>query len=315
MSARLRVGVVGVGYLGRLHAKIYASIPDVELVGVADINADTAAEIATAYHCAAFADFRELLPRVDAVSVVVPTSVHRQVAEPFLQNGVHMLLEKPVASTVADAKAIVDLAERTETILQIGHLERFNAGVMALAERVGVPRFIEVHRLGTFVERATDVDVVTDLMIHDIDIVLSLVKSPLRYISAVGSSVVTAHIDIANARLEFTNGTVANVTASRVSNKRFRRIRVFSENQYQALNFADQQIDIVRPASPPGDGGFPEIISERVQVEPRPPLDAELEHFAATVRNDSQPLVNGRDGLAALEVAAQVRDKIQSCLN
>ncbi|MDH3466908.1 MAG: Gfo/Idh/MocA family oxidoreductase [Gammaproteobacteria bacterium] len=315
MSARLRVGVVGVGYLGRLHAKIYASIPDVELIGVADINADTAAEIAAAYQCTAYVDCRELLPRVDAVSIVVPTSVHRQVAEPFLQNGVHMLLEKPVASTVADAQAIVELAERTDTILQIGHLERFNAGVMALAERVGVPRFIEVHRLGTFVERASDVDVVTDLMIHDIDIVLSLVKSPLRYISAVGSSVVTTHIDIANARLEFTNGTVANVTASRVSNKRFRRIRVFSENQYQALNFADQQIDIVRPASPPSDGGFPEIISERVQVEPRPPLDAELEHFSATVRNGAQPLVNGRDGLAALEVAAQVRDKIQSCLN
>ncbi len=315
MSARLRVGVVGVGYLGRLHAKIYASIPDVELVGVADINAATAAQIAAAYRCAAFTDSRELLPRIDAVSVVVPTSVHRQVAEPFLHNGVHMLLEKPVASTVADAQAIVDLAERPETILQIGHLERFNAGVMALAERVGVPRFIEVHRLGTFVERATDVDVVTDLMIHDIDIVLSLVKSPLHYISAVGSSVVTAHIDIANARLEFTNGTVANVTASRVSNKRFRRIRVFSENRYQALNFADQQIDIVRAASPPSDGGFPEIINERVQVEPRPPLDAELEHFATTVRNRAQPLVNGRDGLAALEVAAQVRDKIQSCLN
>jgi len=315
MTSRLRVGVVGVGYLGRVHAKIYADMDDVDLVGVVDIDAGIAHDIAKTYQCGAHLDPSDLLGQVDAVSVVVPTSAHREVAEPFLQNGVHMLLEKPVAPTIKDAEAIINASENAGTILQIGHIERFNAGVMALADRVREPRFIEVHRLGTFAGRATDVDVVTDLMIHDIDIVLSLVKSELCYISAMGTPVVTRHVDIANARLEFKNGTVANVTASRVSSKKFRRIRVFSEDMYQALNFANQQIDIVRPAAPSRDGDFPEIVTEQIRIEPRPPLDAELAHFVRTVRTGAQPFVTGRDGLAALRVAMLVRDKIHACLS
>jgi predicted dehydrogenase len=314
MSKQLRVGVVGVGYLGRFHARIYSDMPEVELVGVVDVDAGTADKVAADYGCAAYNDAGELLGKVDAVSIVVPTSLHRQVASPFLENGVHMLLEKPVASTVADAEEIVRIADQAGVILQIGHLERFNAGIMALAERVSQPRFIEAHRLGEFVERATDVDVVTDLMIHDIDIVLSLVRSEIRDITAVGLPVLTEHVDIANARIEFSNGAVANVTASRVSNKKFRRIRVFANDSYQALNFMDQQIEVVRKGECPPDSNFPEIVTEKLDIQPRQPLDAELESFVETVKSQGTPLVSGHDGLEALKVAMLVKEKIHACL-
>ena len=314
MTALLRVGVIGVGYLGRIHAKIYASMPDVELVGVADIDRDAAEGVAKDHGCLAFTEPEALLDKVEAVSIVVPTSEHGQVAMPYLEAGMHVLLEKPIAPSVAEAERIVEAADRSGVKLLIGHLERFNAGIMALAERVGEPRFIEVHRLGTFVERATDVDVVTDLMIHDIDIVLSLVDSELTYVSAVGAAVLTDHVDIANARLEFANNTVANVTASRVSSKKFRRIRVFSGHSYHALNFIDQQIDVVRRTQPAPGQTFPGLATEQVDVTPRPPLDAELEHFVATVRNAAEPLVDGHQGLKALRVAEQVQQKIKACL-
>ena len=315
MNSPLRLGVVGVGYLGRIHAKIYSQMSGVELVGVADINPATAAEISNKFGCQGFTDPYALIGQVDAVSVSVPTSVHGEVAIPYLNAGVHMLLEKPIAPTVQEAESIVAAADECGVVLLIGHLERFNAGIMKLAERVRDPRFIESHRLGTFVERATDVDVVTDLMIHDIDIVLSLVESELTYVSAVGSPVLTNHIDIANARLEFANNTVANVTASRVSTKKFRRIRVFGSDSYQALNFIDQQIEVVSKTDPAPGQLFPGLRTERLEIKPRPPLDAELEHFVETVGNGGQPLVNGKDGVKALRVAEQVQRKIEACLN
>jgi len=315
MTDNVRVGVVGVGYLGRIHARIYSDMPGVELAGVADIVPATAQEVAAMYQTKAWTDPYDLIGKVDAVSIAVPTSVHRDVALPYLEAGVHVLLEKPIAPTVPAAEEVVAAAERAGVILLIGHLERFNAGIMALADRVRDPRFIEVHRLGTFVERATDVDVVTDLMIHDIDIVLSLVNSELTYVSAVGSPVITSHVDIANARLEFANNTVANVTASRVSNKKFRRIRVFGHDSYQALNFIDQQIEIVRRTAPAPGQIYPGLASEQVSVTPRPPLDSELEHFVHIVRTGGTPLVNGQAGLKALRVAEQVQNKIKACLN
>jgi len=314
MSDDLRVGVVGVGYLGRYHARIYAGMPGVRLVGVADVDPETASRVSAEYGCAAYGDASELLGKVDAVSVVVPTTVHRAVTEPFLDDRVHVLLEKPVASTIDDAEAIVQRADRRGAVLQIGHLERFNAGVMALAERVRQPRFIEAHRLGTFVERATDVDVVTDLMIHDIDIVLSLVRSDIRSIAATGLPVLTEHVDIANARIEFANGAVANVTASRVSNKKFRRIRVFSHDSYLGLNFIDQQIDVVHTGERSDGRKYPEIVTERIDIAPHQPLDAELAHFVHTIRTGGRPLVDGHDGLEALKVAMAVREKIHECL-
>lgn len=314
MNEPLRVGVVGVGYLGSIHAGIYARMPDVHLAGVADIEPATASTIGNRHGCPHHTDPYALIEDVDAVSIAVPTSCHSEVALPYLQAGKHMLMEKPVAPTVKEAEELVARAEAAGKVFLVGHLERFNAGIMALAERVGDPRFIEVHRLGTFVERATDVDVVTDLMIHDIDIVLSLVDSELKYVSAVGSPVLTDHVDIANARLEFENGAVANVTASRVSAKKFRRIRVFSGDGYHALNFIDQQIDVVRKTSPEPGQHFPGLVSERLEVEPKPPLDAELEHFVSIISTRQKPFVNGRDGIRALKVAELVQNKIKECL-
>jgi predicted dehydrogenase len=311
-AERLRVGVVGVGYLGRLHAKIYAAMPDVELVGVADANPAVAKEVAAQHGCAAYADGNELLGKVDAVSIVVPTSLHLPVARPFLERGVHMLMEKPLAPTLDESRELVELAEKGGAIFQVGHLERFNAGMMALAERATNPRFIEVHRLGPFVARATDVDVVTDLMIHDIDIVLELVKAPLKSVAATGIPVITGHVDIANARLEFENGAVANVTASRVSSKRFRRIRVFGDAHYCGLDYVEQKLEMAY-AVPNVEGDWPKIVNEVADIKPRPPLDTELEHFVRSARTGEAPLVTGRVGLEALRVALLVKEKVYEC--
>ncbi|MET0046417.1 MAG: Gfo/Idh/MocA family oxidoreductase [Sedimenticola sp.] len=313
MSEKLRVGVVGVGYLGRFHALIYSRMSNVELVGVADIDKETARSVAGECGCEAFELGRDLLGKVDAVSIVVPTTHHLDEARPFLENGVHMLLEKPIASTVEEGREIVRIAEEGGAILQIGHLERFNAGVMALAERIVRPRFIEAHRMGGFVARATDVDVVSDLMIHDIDIILSLVKSEITSISAVGTPVLTQHVDIANARLEFANGTVANVIASRVSEKQTRRIRVFEENRYESLDFVEQRIETAYPKPRPGEE-WPEVVVEKLDVEPVKPLDAELAAFVDCINDRSRPLVDGQTGQEALEVAMRVKAEIMGRL-
>ncbi|MGD9164696.1 MAG: Gfo/Idh/MocA family oxidoreductase [Chromatiales bacterium] len=311
MTESLRIGVVGVGYLGKIHARIYSRLPNVELIGVADIDPAAAKASAKECDCLAYTDASVLLDKVDAVSIVVPTVHHLSVARPFLERGIHVLLEKPIASTLEEGTEIVRLAERSGAVLQIGHLERYNAGVMRLAARIKNPRFIEAHRIGEFVARATDVDVVSDLMIHDIDIILSLVGAPLRAVSATGLPVLTDHVDIANAHLEFANGCVANVTASRVSYKRLRRIRVFEEHRYEALNFIDQQIDSVRMLPFGIDQERPEIVRERVEIEPRQPLDAELADFIETIHRRGKPLVDGAAGLEVLRVAMEVKKSME----
>ena len=314
-AERLRVGVAGVGYLGRIHAKIYAQMPDVELVGVADVDEAAAREVAAQHGCAAFRDAGDLLGKADAISVVVPTVYHREVAAPFLAAGVHMLMEKPLAPTVAEAQVIVAQAEAAGVIFQVGHLERFNAGIMALFEHCRNPRFIEAHRLGPFVERATDVDVVTDLMIHDIDIVLSLVNAPIRSIAASGAKVITDHVDIANARIEFDNGAVANFTASRVSNKRLRRIRVFGDRHYYGLNYIDQTLEMTQAVADDAGSKWSKLVTETASITPRPPLDTELRYFVDSVRTGTPPLVTGRVALEALRVALQVQENISRCQN
>ncbi|MBP6242755.1 MAG: Gfo/Idh/MocA family oxidoreductase [Chromatiaceae bacterium] len=307
MADKLRFAVIGVGYLGRFHALIYSRLPDVELVGVVDTDPERARAVAEEAGCAVFDSLEVIADQVDAVSVVVPTTAHLAVAEPLLRRGIHMLLEKPIAATREEGKRIVDLADQGGAILQIGHLERFNAGVMALAEHIDHPRFVEIQRMGEFVERATDVDVVSDLMIHDIDIILSLMGSELQSVSAVGTPVLTNRVDIANARLEFANGAVANVVASRVSDRKTRRIRVFQERKYLSLDFIEQTIDIAYPYLAKG-ATRPEIVRERIQVVPVKPLDREIEAFVACVREHRRPLVDGRVGLEALNVALKVRD-------
>jgi predicted dehydrogenase len=311
VSERLRVGVAGVGYLGRFHALIYARHPEVDLVGVVDSDPETANKVAAEAGCEAFSDAANLVDKVDAVSIVVPTTAHLAVSERFLQAGKHVLLEKPIASSVEQGVQIVKLAEQAGVILQIGHLERFNAGVMALAERIKSPRFIEAHRMSPFVARATDVDVISDLMIHDIDIVLSLIDSEIAHISAAGAAVLTDHLDIANARLEFANGAVANVIASRVSREKMRRIRVFEHHRYQSLDFIEQTLDTAYPQERPGEQ-WPEIVAEQVQVDPVKPLDAEIDAFVRSVHSGEPPLVGGTVGLRALDVALQVKAKIEA---
>jgi predicted dehydrogenase len=286
----------------------------VDLVAVMDIDEDAATTVANQCQCEALTSLDGLESRIDAVSIVVPTSKHLEVSRHFLNAGIHTMLEKPVAPGVRESREIVDLAKSNGTILQIGHLERFNAGVIKLAELATNPHFIEVHRLGEFVERATDVDVVTDLMIHDIDIVLSLVPSRLASVAATGTRVITDHVDIANARLEFENGAVANVTASRVSRNQFRRIRVFSEYSYLGLNFSDQQLEEVKPGKVQSGNRFPDLVHRDIDVTPQLPLNAELDHFVNCINSNSRPLVAGEDGLVAVEVAEMVRQKISDSI-
>jgi len=309
MSESTRVAVVGVGYLGRIHAKIYAELAGAELVAVVDTDPERARAVAAEYGCEASTDPASLLGRVDAVSVVVPTRQHLEVAQPFLEAGVHMLLEKPIAHTCEEGEKLVRLADESGALLQIGHVERYNAGVMALAAHVRRPRFIEAHRIGGFPARATDVDVVTDLMIHDIDIILSLVGAPIRSVSAVGLPVITEHGDIANARLEFEDGCVANVTASRVSNQTLRRIRIFEAHSYAGLDFIEQKGEVVRAVEIPGKE-WPEIVREPFEITPRKPLDAELADFVAKVKSGEPPLVDGRAGLEALRVAQLINRRM-----
>ncbi len=309
MPEKLRLAVIGVGYLGRFHALIYSRMTDVVLVGVVDADPARARAVATEAGCAVFDRAVDLVDRVDAVSIVVPTTLHWSAAEPFLRRGLAVLIEKPIAATQADGAAIVQLASDHGALVQIGHVERFNAGVMALAERITAPRYIEAQRMGGFTERATDVDVVSDLMIHDIDIILALVGEPISSISAVGSAVLTPHVDIASARLEFVNGTVANVVASRVSDKQTRRIRVFQPGAYLSLDFIAQTIDSAGLKEIPG-AARPEIVRERLQVEAVKPLDRELAAFVQSVRTGRPPLVDGAIGLKALEVALEVRARI-----
>lgn len=308
-SDRLRVAVIGVGYLGRFHALIYSRLPEVDLVGVVDTDQDRAEAVAAETGCGRYDRIQDLIGRVDAASVVVPTTAHLEAAAPLLSQGIHVLLEKPIAPSLSEGAEIVRLARAHGATLQIGHVERFNAGVMALAQRIDAPVYLEAQRMGGFVERAIDVDVVSDLMIHDIDIVLSLVDAEIDSISAVGASVLTEHVDIANARLEFSNGTVANVVASRVSDRVTRRFRVFQTRMYLSLDFVAQTIDLAEPRLVSG-AARPEIARERIQVEPIKPLDLELAEFVRCIREGQAPLVDGRTGLKALEVALEVRGRI-----
>ncbi|WP_462321890.1 Gfo/Idh/MocA family oxidoreductase [Halochromatium sp.] len=308
-SHPLKVGVVGVGYLGRFHALIYNRLDQVELIGVCDTDGERALSVAAEAGCSAWDDPLALIGQVDAVSIAVPTIAHHSVACAYLEQGVHVLLEKPLAVDAREGAEIVRAAEQHAAILQVGHLERFNAGVMALAARIDAPRYIEAQRMGGFVERATDVDVVADLMIHDIDIILALVDADLIDVRAVGTPVLTPRVDIASARLEFSNGTVANAVASRVSDKKTRRIRVFQPQGYLSLDFIGQTLDSAIPTQRE-DGQRREIERSQVMVEPVQPLDREIEAFIHCVSHQQRPLVDGRTGLRALEVALQVQASI-----
>jgi len=307
MTKKTRVGVVGVGYLGQIHAKIYHQMDDVELVMLADTHVDRLQPLAEQYGCEITDNYLQLIDQVDAVSVVVPTSLHFDVAQPFLQEGIATLVEKPIAANVDEAKKLVELAAQNDAPFLIGHLERYNPALRAVVSTVTEPKYIEVHRLGTFVERATDVDVITDLMIHDLDLVLSLVDEEPSDVQAIGASVITDHVDLANVRLAFPSGAVANITASRVSNKRFRRFRVFGSEGYYGINLMDQELDIVRKGETPEGGQFPQLDVEHVVFDSEQPLQVELAHFVDVAKGKSMPMVTGLQGLRALQLAGQIQ--------
>jgi predicted dehydrogenase len=306
----IRTAVIGTGYLGRFHAQKYAALKDADLVAVVDANPDTAAQVAAECDTAALTDYRELLDRVDAVSIVVPTQLHFQVAREFLDQGVHVLLEKPMTVTVAEADELIDIARRGQRVLQVGHLERFNSAVLALEGVLQDPQFIESHRLAPFNPRGADVNVVLDLMIHDIDIIQNMVGSPIASIDAKGGSVLTSEYDIANARITFESGCVANVTASRVSMKPQRKMRIFQTDAYISIDFQDKILSIHRKGQKEIFPGIPEITSEESIFEHSDAIMDEIRAFLDAIRNGTPPPVTGEDGREALKTAIDISEQL-----
>jgi predicted dehydrogenase len=309
----VRVGVVGVGYVGQHHARIYSELPGVELVGVVDIDKTRLQELGARHQTQLCRDYHEILEKVDAVSVAVPTLLHYPIAKEFLERGVDVLVEKPIAQFLAQADELVEIARVDDRIFQVGHIERFNGAVKALEAVVRSPGFIECHRLGPFAHRNTDVDVVLDLMIHDIDIVLNLIKSPVTAVTAVGVPVISDQVDIANARLQFESGCVANLTASRVSVERVRRVRIFQRDTFISLDYSQQEITVYHRTPGTSETAVeadPAIVKEEIPIDKAEPLRVQLESFVECVRARKRPLVSGEDGRDALKVASQIVERL-----
>ena len=302
----LRTAVVGVGYLGNFHAQKYASIPDCELVGVADNDPLRLAEISAALGVQAYSDHRELIGKVDAVSVVVPTQHHHAVARDFLAAGVHVLIEKPITVTIEEADDLIALADKNGLVFQVGHLERFNPVLVALGGVIQEPLFIESVRIAPFKPRGTDVNVVLDLMIHDIEIIQHIIKSPVERIDAIGAPVFTGEEDIANARILFRNGCVANVTASRISLKSERKMRIFQRNAYIILDFQNRKVLLAQKGNGELFPGVPNVKVDESELGDADALRNEIESFLEAVREGKPPLVSGLDGRMALETALKI---------
>ena len=306
--SRVRVGVIGVGHLGQHHARLLAAIDAADLVGICDTNHDRAAQIAGTCGGRCVDDPSELLSMVDAVTIAAPTVSHMALALPFLEAGIATLVEKPMASSLEDADRLIRAAAGRGPLLAVGHTERFNPAVVAAMPLVTAPRFIEVHRLGTFPERSLDIDVIFDVMIHDLDLILALVRSDVVSIEAVGVHVLTSKADIANARLRFASGCIANITASRISRERVRRARFFQQDAYVSIDFAAQEVEVYRLDR---RGARPAIQGGRVEVLREEPLRKELEDFVDAVRTGRAPGVTGQDGRAALALATRVAEKME----
>jgi predicted dehydrogenase len=303
---KLKIAVIGAGYLGKFHAEKYASLPDCELVAVVDINPVAAHEVAAKYGAQALSDYQPLLGQVDAVSIVVPTSLHHVVSRDFLRHGAHVLVEKPITVTLEEADELIALAKDQQVILQVGHLERFNPAILALDQSHEKPLFIESHRLSPFNPRANDVSVVLDLMIHDIDIILALVDADIERIDASGMAVFTSETDIANARLTFKNGCVANVTASRISLKMERKMRLVRPSSYISVDFQNRVLTKHRTGPKEMFPGIPEIITEESIFENGDALLAEIKHFVNCIQTRQNPTVSGEAGRRALATAIEI---------
>ncbi|MDP4200253.1 MAG: Gfo/Idh/MocA family oxidoreductase [Bacteroidota bacterium] len=326
----LKIGVAGVGHLGRVHTKLWKEVDAVELVGLYDENRAIASAVANEYKTQDFDSLEALLDNVDAVSIVTPTQSHYAIAEAAIARGKHVLIEKPMTTTTEQAKSLIEQARTQNVKIQVGHVERFNPALLAAEPYLNDPRFFESHRMAQFKPRGTDVAVVLDLMIHDIDVILSLVKSPVKSIDASGVAVVSTELDIANARIKFENGGVANVTASRISQNPMRKLRIFEKDAYLSLDFGAKSVDVFRLidentqsyGKPKGltmklgeieKGDVPRsIIYEKPEVRDINPLKYELELFRDAIARDTRPVVSGEDGLRALEVAEQILLAIES---
>ncbi len=301
---KLKVGVIGIGHLGKHHTRVYHELEDVELVGVSDLDEKLASKVAKKFNVSVYTDFNELLPLVDAVSLVTPTPTHHELGKKLLSAGKHLLIEKPITESAEQAKELVELAAKKDLVLQVGHIERFNPAIRALYPLLDDPRFIESHRLAPYQPRGTDVGVVLDLMIHDIDIILHLVRSPIKLIQAVGVDVLTQHEDIANVRIEFENKCVANISVSRVSYKEMRKIRLFQRDCYISLDYKKQDgVIYLRKEG--------KITNKSIPLEKDEPLVLELKSFVECVVEQKDPLVSGEHGKRALDVGMEIVRQIQ----
>jgi len=303
--------VIGVGYLGRFHAQKYAQLPECSLVGVVDSEPAAATRVAAELQVPAFGDYRALLGKVDAVSVVTPTPTHYDIARALLESGAHVLVEKPITETTEQAERLIGVARQYGRVLQVGHLERFNPAILAAESLLTRPRFIECHRLAPFRERGTEVNVVLDLMIHDIDLVQMIVGSPVASLEAIGTPVFSSAIDIANARLRFDSGCVANVTASRVSLKTERKLRVFRDDAYLSIDLQQKILTVIRKRVPPASEGQLPVEIQEQSFDQGDALLAEIGSFIAALRGERRVLVSGEDGLRALRTAIAITERVQ----
>ena len=311
---RARLAVVGVGALGEHHARIYSELPDAELVAVVDIDEGKAQQVASRYHCQSYQRYEEILDSVEAISLAIPTREHARIGMEFLKRDVHVLVEKPIAQTLEEADQLIQVQKKSGALLQVGHSERFNPALLAVKPLVCQPKFFETHRLGIFVPRSLDVDVILDLMIHDLDIILHLVDSPIQEIRAVGIPVLTPRIDIANARLQFENGCVANVTASRVSREKIRKLRLFQHLEYLSIDFHKQEVEMFHLQE---EGGTRQIAERNFEIEHDEPLRLELQTFLNAIQSkktsDQEPVgCTGEEGKRALELALEVKSNALS---
>lgn len=317
---KIKAAVIGVGHLGQHHARIYSTLPEVQLVGVLDKDKNKATSIASLYHCQSFTNYSDLLSQVQAISIATPTSSHFDMVRKALDRKINILVEKPLASTLSEAGKLVGLSQQNKAVLQVGHIERFNPAFLALENFQPKPNFIEAHRLSVFNPRGTDVDVILDLMIHDIDLVLSLVKSPVTKVEACAIPVITGSEDIANARVSFKNGCVANLTASRISTRPMRKIRIFQKNYYFSLDLLDKYLEVYKlgeTVAPLVKFGFMPILNfknkkifySKPDLEKTDMLTEEIKSFISSIQNKTTPKVSGRDGKEAIKVAFQIIQK------
>lgn len=309
--SRLDCAVIGVGHVGRYHAEKYTALSDFNLTAVVDMDIELARRVASKYGCAALTDYRELLGKVDAVSIAVPTNLHFEVARNFLETGSHVLIEKPITETVDQANELVELAITKKQILQVGHIERFNIAMSGLDFSTLRPRFIESYRISPFTQRSNDVNVILDLMIHDIDIILDIVDSEIKSIDANGTSILTGMIDIANARITFKNDCVANITASRVSLKKERKIRLFMPNCYISLDLQNKVMKKYSLSEGKNKSDIKDIYSEEIKYEPGDALLEEIKDFQKCIQSGNEPKVSGKSGQRALETAIRITDLIK----